>query len=158
MSRAVSTPLGTTILALLTVLLAAAVGAGTLGTAVDAAPEGAGDNVVLSVTADADGTVRLLLRAGTPLDTEDIRVRVLVEGERLAHQPPVPFFAAEGFHGGPTGPFNPAADSRWEVGQAATFRVASTNRPALAAGHTVTVRLYRGGRPVATAETTVRPA
>ncbi|MFB6218452.1 MAG: type IV pilin [Halobacteriaceae archaeon] len=155
MTRAVSTALSTTVLALLTVVLAAVLGAGTAGIATDAA-DGGTTTVALSATATADGTVRLVNRGGTALDTRTLRVRVLVDGERLDHQPPVPFFAAEGFHGGPTGAFNPAADPTWEVGESASFRVADTNHPTLAPGRTVTVRVYREGTPVGTAEATVR--
>lgn len=154
MTRAVSTPLGATLVALVTVLLAALVAAGTLGIAADATTSPA-DPVVLSATAGDDGTVTLRHRAGPPLDVRSLTVRVRVDGTRLAHQPPVPFFAAAGFDGGPTGPFNPAADPTWEVGERASFRVAGTNAPALADGRTVTVRLYRDGTPLATAETTV---
>lgn len=154
MTRAVSTPLGVTLLALLAVLVAAVVGAGALGIAGSATTD-ASRPVVLSATASADGTVELTHRSGPPLDVEELRVTVAVDGEELAHQPPVPFFAAKGFHGGPTGPFNPAADARWTAGETASVRVAGTNDPDLAAGRTVTVRLSRDGRVVATAETTV---
>ena len=154
MTRAVSTPLGATLLALVTVLLAALVAAGTFGIAADATPSPA-DPVVLSATASDDGTVTLQHRAGPPLDVGSLDVRVRVDGTRLTHQPPVPFFAATGFDGGPTGPFNPAADQTWTAGERASFQVAGTNDPTLAAGRTVTVRVYRDGTPLATAETTV---
>lgn len=156
MTRAVSTPLGVTLLALVTVLFAAVVGAGALGIAGDADPDAGGDAVVLSGSVAADGTVELVHRGGPALDVDELRVAVSVEGERLAHQPPVPFFAATGFHGGPTGPFNPAADGRWSAGETAGFRVAGTNDPELSAGRTVTVHIFQDGTPVATVETTVQ--
>jgi len=155
-TRAVSTPLGVALLALVTVLFAAVVGAGTLGITGDAGAATGGGAVVLSGSATADGTVELVHRGGPSLDAGNLRVAVSVDGERLAHQPPVPFFAAQGFHGGPTGPFNPATDQRWSAGETASFRVAGTNDPELSAGRTVTVRVFHGGTPVATVETTVR--
>lgn len=151
MRRAVSTPLGVALLALLTAALGAAIGAGLFGVA-DPGVEG---RVVLDAAASADGTVELVHRGGPPLDAEEIRIVVSVDGEPLAHQPPVPFFAATGFHGGPTGPFNPATGSTWQVGETASFRVAGTNEPSLAADRTVTIEVYSDGRPVAAAEATV---
>ena len=105
--------------------------------------------------ATADGRVSLTLVSGAEVDTRDLDVRVVVGGEPLRHQPPVPFFAARGFRGGPTGPFNFAADPTWQVGEAASFRVAATNDPALSTGAEVAVELRVRGRPVAGATTTV---
>lgn len=93
----------------------------------------------------ADGTIVLTHRGGSPIDVGEIRIHVTVDGRPLTHQPPVPFFASAGFRGGPTGAFNPAADSRWRVGERASFRVASTNAPAVGTGDRVRVRIYAGG-------------
>lgn len=98
-----------------------------------------------SVSTTPSGWLVMTHRGGPPLDVRSLRVQVVVNGTPLARQPPIPFFAATGFRGGPRGPFNAAADPRWTVGERAAFRVASTNRPAFAPGARVTVRLYREG-------------
>ena len=98
----------------------AAVGLGALPTA----------PTVAGATLAVDGD-RLVLthRAGEPVDVRRLDVVVRVDGDPLRHQPPVPFFSARGFRPGPTGPFNAAADPMWEVGERASIRLASTNRP-----------------------------
>jgi hypothetical protein len=103
-----------------------------------------------AVTLAVDGD-RLLLthRAGDPVDVRRLDVTVRVDGTPLRHQPPVPFFSARGFRPGPTGPFNAAADPRWTPGERASVRLASTNRPRIAAGARVTVELRYGGRRLA---------
>jgi hypothetical protein len=103
---------------------------------------------VAAATLSVDGD-RIVLehRAGDPLDVTRLDVIVRVDGDPLARQPPVPFFSARGFRPGPTGPFNAASDGRWEPGERASIRVASTNRPRPRAGDRVTVELrYRGRR------------
>lgn len=107
------------------------------------------------VEATGDGRVTLTLVSGPQIDASDLDVRVVVDGEPLRHQPPVPFFAAHGFRSGPTGPFNLAADSTWRVGETATFRVATTNSPSVSRGADVTVELRIRGSVVAVAKTTV---
>jgi hypothetical protein len=109
----------------------------------------------ISVDASADGRVRVMLRSGPTLDTRHVDVRVAVDDESLRHQPPVPFFAADGFRGGPTGPFNVAADPTWQVGETASVRVAGTNDPVLTAGATLRIRLFVRGHVVAVAKTDV---
>lgn len=98
-----------------------------------------------SVSATPAGWLTLTHRGGPAIDVRTVRVYVLVDGTPLTHQPPVPFFAATGFRGGPRGPFNAAGESRWTVGERAAIRVAKTNQPAFVVGARVTVRLYRGG-------------
>jgi len=144
--RAVAT--GPPVGAVVVVVLGTAVAAVGLG-ALPAAPVTAG--VTLAVDGD-----RLVLahRAGDPLDVRRLDVVVHVDGTPLRHQPPLPFFAARGFRSGPTGPFNPAADPTWEVGERASFRVASTNGPPLVAGARVTVELRYRGRRLATLSAT----
>lgn len=103
---------------------------------------------VAAATLTVDGD-RLVLdhRAGDPIDVARLDMLVRVDDEALAHQPPVPFFAARGFHPGPTGPFNAASDGSWEPGERASVRIASTNHPVPRAGDRVTVELrYRGRR------------
>lgn len=97
------------------------------------------------LSVQVDGTVVLTHRGGSPIDVQKIRIHVTIDGEPLRHQPPVPFFATTGFRGGPTGSFNPAADSRWRVGERASFRVASTNAPHIKDGARVRVRIYLDG-------------
>lgn len=106
--------------------------------------------VALTLRADA-GTDRLAVthRAGEPVAPDRLTVRVRIDGRPLAHQPPVPFFAAEGFRSGPTGPFNSRTEGRWTVGETAGLRLAATNRPALRAGRRVTVLVRVGGVRVA---------
>lgn len=99
--------------------------------------------VTLTVSGD---TLAFVHRGGPPLDVADLRLVVSVDGTRLRHQPPVPFFAARGFRAGPTGPFNRGSDGRWSPGERATLTLAGTNRPAVDAGDTVTVRLVVDGR------------
>jgi hypothetical protein len=84
-----------------------------------------------------------------------MEVHVAVNGTRLAHQPPVPFFAATGFEPGPTGPFNSASDPEWGVGEVGTLTVAGTNGPAIRPGATVRVTVVSGGYLVAETDVTV---
>jgi FlaG/FlaF family flagellin (archaellin) len=154
-STRATTTLGTVLLVAVAVTLAATVG----GVALAAVPALDGPaSVSLDVTASADGRVVLTHRGGPALDVRELRVQVSVDGDPLSQQPPVPFFAAPGFHGGPTGPFNAASGDRWTAGERAGFRVAGTNDPPLRAGDTVRVRVYRDGTPVGTARATVQPA
>lgn len=111
--------------------------------------------VVIEARADAaTGRVTLEHVAGPPLDVRELTLLVEVDGEPLVHQPPVPFYAATGFNGFPTGPFNPSADPSWEVGERAAFRVAGTNDPPLSTGATVTVTVTRRGQLLAEATVT----
>lgn len=112
----------------------------------------------LSAEATSDGYVAVTLVSGDPIDVQQASVRVTVGGDDLRHQPPVPFFAARGFRGGPTGPFNLAADPTWTVGELTGFRFASTNDPSLRRGDTVTVRVLVDGHLVAESSTTVETA
>ncbi|GAB6860473.1 type IV pilin [Haloplanus litoreus] len=129
------------------VLLAAVLGIAVLGTTLAALPT-APTAVAPTLSVDGDRLV-LTHRAGETVDVRSLDVLVRVDGQPLARQPPVPFFSARGFRSGPTGPFNAAADPRWEPGERASFRVASTNRPSLSAGAHVTVELRRNGRLLA---------
>lgn len=112
---------------------------------------------VLSASADAD-TNEIVLRhnGGPPIDVREIEVAVSVDGQPLARQPPVPYFATAGFVGAPTGPFNQAADPVWQTGQRVSFRIAGTNDPTLHRGDRVTIALYRDGVRVAATDTTAR--
>jgi flagellin-like protein len=149
--RAVSPILGSVLLVALTVVLAAVIG----GFALAGTPTEPSPTAHLDCEADA-GTDRVACvhRGGDRLDVRDIRVRIDVDGEALSHQPPVPFFAARGFHAGPTGPFNSAADSGWTAGETAAVRLAATNRPGVTPGVDVRVRIVIDGH-VVTDETVV---
>lgn len=152
MPRATVPLLGAVVLVGVTVLLAVAIGAAATGFA----PSEPADPVGLGLDVDAaTGRVTLSHLAGPPLQVTDLSIRVAVDGEPLAHQPPVPFFAARGFRGGPTGPFNPATDPTWSVGEAASFRVAKTNDPPLVPGARLEVTVERDGRLVARVTTVI---
>lgn len=152
MSRGVSPLLGLTLLLGITITAGAALGLVVMdGIALTTAQE---RPVRLSVTASTDDS-RLILRheAGPAIDVRNVTIHVAIDGTALARQPPVPFFAATGFASGPTGPFNPATDPIWSVGERASFGLASTNRPQLRHGSTVVIRVERNGKLVVQAET-----
>lgn len=130
----------------LAVVLAAGVGAALTGPSLPAEPR------FTSVEGEAlaDGTVSLEHAGGAAIDVRRLDVAVTVDGDPLRYQPPVPFFSTRGFYGGPSGPFNAAADPAWTTGEHATFRVAGTNSPTLDPGAEVVVRLSVANRPVAT--------
>lgn len=129
--------------------VAVVVAAATAGVGIEMLPE---EPAAAALSLSVSGReLSVTHRGGPALDVREIRLRVSVDGTPLAHQPPVPFFAAAGFRGGPTGPFNPATDPRWTPGERAGLRIASTNRPVPGAGSRVTVRLYAGDRLVASA-------
>jgi FlaG/FlaF family flagellin (archaellin) len=135
-------PLAGVLVIALTVVLAA-VAAGGVFAATDAGDATDGPPARASLSLDvSDGTLSLTHRGGDTLDVRTLRVAVAVDGEPLTHQPPVPFFSAQGFHSGPTGPFNPSSDPQWTAGETATLSVAGTNRPAVSDGAVVTVRVY----------------
>ncbi|KAB1192609.1 type IV pilin [Haloferax sp. MBLA0076] len=134
----------------LLVVLAGVVGAAALDTA-----DSTQDPIrptVLSVSV-ADETVTLIHEGGAPLDVRSLRLRITVDGDPLAYQPPIPFFSARGFRPGPTGPFNVASDPRWTVGEEASLELAGTNEPALSPGVRVVVRVYDDDTPVAVGRT-----
>ncbi len=103
---------------------------------------------VVGATASQSGEITLTHRAGEPLDPEELELKLSIDGEPLAHQPPVPFFAARGFAPGPTGAFNSAASDPLRPGGSTTFRIAPTNEPTPSAGSTVRIRLWVDGQPV----------
>jgi len=113
--------------------IAVVVAAATGAILVDTVPDPTLERGAVTVTARAaaNGTITLVHRGGPALDVRSLRVTITVDGQLLRHQPPVPFFAATGFHAGPTGPFNSAADPRWSVGETASLAVAGTNTPTL---------------------------
>lgn len=142
--RALSPVIGCLLLTAITVT-----GAVIVGAAVAVEPPSPAPAASFDAEADADGTVRLTHRGGAAIDPESLRVRVRVDGEPLATQPPVPFFSARGFESGPTGPFNSATAGNWRAGQTASFRIAGTNDPIPYAGASVEIRLYADGHEIA---------
>lgn len=151
MSRANAPVVGIALLLVATVATAGVVATGVFGLAPSEPPASA--SLALSADAESD-RVTLTHSGGDRLDVDELRVRVEVDGQPLDHQPPVPFFAATGFRGGPTGPFNPAADQTWEPGESARFRLAGTNDPTLSPGSEVVVSVYHDDRLVAELSTT----
>lgn len=151
--RAIAPVAGVLLLAITVVLAGGVVTAalGAPGEPVEPAPT---TSLSLSATGDR---VTVTHRGGDALDASELDVRVSVDGEPLARQPPVPFFSAPGFRPGPTGAFNAASGGDWRVGGSASFRVAETNDPVLEPGRTVAVEVSVDGRPVATLETAVEP-
>ncbi|WP_336024484.1 type IV pilin [Halobellus salinisoli] len=150
--RASASVIGVVLLLLVGVVLGGVVAAGAEavaaatgepGIASDAAspPGSEVGTVALSLRLDGD-TIALTHERGAPLPLADVRVVVAVDGEELRYQPPVPFFAATGFRGGPTGPFNLASDGVWSEGETGSFRIAGTNDPQLRRGRTVSVTVY----------------
>lgn len=132
-------------------VLAAVALAGMIGVALaDVELPSRSPSAVLALSADADADrIELVHRSGEDLDVRELELRVTVDGEPLAHQPPVPFFSARGFESGPTGAFNSAADPRLESGETASFALASTNDPRLSPGSEVEVAIYRHDRRIA---------
>lgn len=150
--RALASPVAVVLLLVVVVAAAGALGAAVLGMAeTPSAPE----SVAVAADVSASGRVTLVHRGGPTLDARDLAVEVTVDDEPLARQPPVPFFSADGFASGPTGPFNTAADPQWSVGERAGFRVAETNDPEILAGASVTVRLRYRDQPLWRATLTV---
>lgn len=150
MARALSSVLGTVLLTAVVVVAAAGVGA-----LVAVEPPAPAPTARFTATADA-GADRIALthEGGDTVEVGDLSVSIRVDDRPLAHQPPVPFFAARGFESGPTGPFNVAADGTWSAGETATVTVASTNDPRLSPGSTVEVRLATERAVVAVLTTT----
>lgn len=153
MPRATLSLLGAVLLVGVTILLAVALTVAASGFALSEPAE----RVVITVSADsATGWVTIEHAGGPPQDVRSLSVRVEVDDEPLAHQPPVPFYASTGFNGFPTGPFNPSTDPTWSVGEAAAFRVAkTTNDPPLEPGAVLSVSLTRNGQLVARATTAI---
>jgi hypothetical protein len=106
----------------------------------------------LSVTPATD-RVAVVHAGGPTVDPARLRLRIAVGGDPIAHQPPVPFFAARGFRSGPVGPFNSATGGDWRAGQLAALRLAGTNTE-ITSGDRVVVRIYRDDRRLAALEVT----
>lgn len=142
MDRAVAPVVGVALLLAITVIAASAVATAAL--ALDAPTDPTRASVSLSVTADTD-QLSLTHQGGETLDVRRLSLSVTVDGDPLAEQPAVPFFAARGYRAGPTGPFNSRADHNWSAGETTGLRLASTNVPTIESGDVVTVRISQEG-------------
>lgn len=151
--RGVSPVLGVVLLVGLTVIAAALFGTLAFGQA--AALDGPAPRATFTVEAVGD-RISIVHDGGDAVAVGPLRVEVSVDGAPLRHQPPVPFFAANGFRGGPTGPFNPSSEGEWTAGETASFRVAGTNTPALTPGASLTVELFHGDSRIASLQTAVQ--
>ncbi len=150
--RAVSPAVGVVLVVALTVVLASGV---AVAFAVGVAPHEPAPSARVSLSVDAASDELVLEhRGGDALHVADLRVVVTIDGRRLAHQPPVPFFAATGFEPGPTGPFNRGYDGAWTAGTTASVALAGTNDPEIAPGDRVVVAIYADDALVARASAT----
>jgi len=149
--RAIAPLVGIVALVGVTVLLAAVV----VGMVAGIPPSSSGPEAGFELAVDAEeNRLTITHLAGDPIDVEAVSLTVSVESERLAEQPPVPFFAAPGFESGPTGPFNSRSDGEWTAGERASVAVASTNSPTIETGDQVTVTLALDDRTVGRLEAT----
>lgn len=153
-SRRALAPVGAVLLLAVAVALAGAVGAAALSVRPPEPPPRAALSAEATpgTAVDPGGEVTVVHRGGDALAVDRLRVRVRVDGEPIARQPPVPFFSARGFESGPTGPFNRGWRGPWTAGTAATLELAGTNTP-IEAGSAVEVRIYADGALVAALET-----
>lgn len=139
------------------VLLVLTVGLGAVVVVSVDSLDGRGDPTLVLVSASADSEtneITLEHRHGDPLDVTELELVVTIDGEELARQPPVPFFAADGFRGGPVGPFNGRANPAWRAGEVASFEIASTNDPTVDPGDEVLVTILEDVELIARVETT----
>jgi archaeal type IV pilus assembly protein PilA len=149
-ARALSPVVGVALLVACVALLCTVVG--TMALAYE--PLDPASRVVVGATVDAGSNeITLTLEHGGPLDVRELSLLVEIDGEALEKQPPVPFVGATGFST-PSGPFNAAADPRWERGESAVLPIAGTNDPLPEPGSKVTIRLFENELPIAVAETT----
>lgn len=149
--RSIAPVVGVLALVVLAVGLGAVVAVGV--SSVD--PGGEPSSVVLELSAEsATNEVVLEHRYGETLDVTELEIVVAIGGDALETHPPVPFFQADGFRGGPTGPFNERADPSWQVGERASFEIAATNEPTIDPGDEVVVTILEDGERVSRAAVT----
>lgn len=140
-TRGVTPVVGVILLVGVTVVLALSVGAVLTTPDLRETPSAS-----LSLVVDsADDRIALTHEGGDTLDVSALDLTVEIDGTELDHQPPVPFFAADGFRAGPTGPFNSKSPDRWRAGERAGVRLADTNNPSLTGDSEVTVSLAVDG-------------
>lgn len=147
MTRAVAPVVGALALLGITVVLAATIGIAVFGLAPgDEQPPAAAVDVAL----DSNRTIILEHAGGDEIDVEALEVTILVDGEPIPFQPPVPFAGAEGYFGAPLGPFNVQSDDQWSTGERAGLVFAGENAVVVEAGETLEVRLVVHETVVAT--------
>ncbi len=152
MNRATAPVVGVLVLIGVTLTVGAA-----LGVVVSADPTEPAPMVSFDVTAAAEtDEIRISHQRGDELDLDTVQIEISIDGEPLEHQPPVPFFAAEGFQGGPTGPFNAASADQWRAGETGGVQLAETNSPQLSAGETVRVQIQTETATIADISTEAR--
>lgn len=154
MDRAASPVIGAVLLVGVVVALSVAAGASvTVTDRPTTTPPAASLTLTVDATADQ---IAITHEGGEPLAVSEIDLTVAVDGQHLAEQPPVPFFAAPGFRSGPTGAFNIAGSTTLRVGETASLRVAGTNDPAITPDSRVTVTVATDRAVIAELEATAR--
>ena len=150
MTRAISPVLGVVLVLVMTITLSATLLSGISISVPDPSP-------TASFDISADGStneIELSHHGGDAIDVSNLDVRVRIDGTELHNQPPVPFFAADGFESGPEGAFNSASDNILRAGEATSFRLAETNSPQLQAGSEVAVQITAGNTVIYDEKTT----
>ncbi|MFW6382472.1 MAG: archaellin/type IV pilin N-terminal domain-containing protein [Haloferacaceae archaeon] len=160
--RAVVPVVATLLLCALVVVSAATIGVVFVGPGVGGAggaggsdrPADPADSTAVDLSVEGR-TFTFTHTHGDPLDVEDLSLRIRVDGEPLAKQPPIPFFSASGFDPGPSGPFNTGSSGEWRAGESASFTLTkTTNSPPIEPGSTVEARFYTDDDvPIITVET-----
>jgi flagellin-like protein len=145
MERATSSVVGVVLLVAITVI-----GAATVGVAVESTPTESPELASFELVADAEtNSIAITHRGGESLDLAETALHVDIDGRSLETDPPVPFFAAEGFVSGPSGPFNTASPDTWRSGETGRVQIASTNDPQITPNSTVTVQIVTDGTVIA---------
>jgi flagellin-like protein len=142
--RGASTVPATVLLIAVTIALAGGLAAAS--GQVHALGDAACTDAPVAVALAVDGPqLRLTHLAGPPIPLADTVATITVDGRPLRYQPPLPFFAARGFHAAPTGAFNSGSDGILSVGSQARLRIAGTNDPLPQRGATVRLVLRADG-------------
>lgn len=137
MARAVSPLVAVVLLVGITV-----VGSAMLLGSVDTELSEPAPRASLSVSVDATpNRISVTHRGGEDIDVSRLNIHITVEGQQLQYQPPVPFFAADGFVSGPEGAFNSAGSHTLRAGDTAALSLAATNDPEIHYEDRVTVQI-----------------
>lgn len=140
----------TSVVGILLLVAVTVAAAGFVGMTVAVSPPDSPPTAAFEASVDGNsGVISITHRHGDELCLSEISMRIVVDGEPLDEQPPVPFFSAAGFESGPTGPFNSASPDTWQVGETGTMTIAGTNDPDIAPGDTVTIRIHTESATIA---------
>lgn len=151
--RGITPVIAAPLLLVITLLLAVVIGTITLGFTTLSEPEAL---TVIDVSSDpTTNSVTIVNKGPRELDVRELTIVIEIDHQPLSHQLTVPFFSHQGYHSGPTGPFNSATDPYWTTGEEVSFRIASTNSPSLTPGVTLTITLSINDSPIAQSETIV---